>query len=69
MHGCEQGRILVCMHAQMQAMRPPSVVFPVGDLATCTALPARAIASGGMLLGGEDAKARAAEGETLAVMP
>eukprot|EP00983_Pelagomonas_calceolata_P029188 914939-Pelagomonas_calceolata.AAC.2 len=47
----------------MQAMRPPAVVFPVGDLNTCTALPARTIATGGgLLLGGEDAKARAAEG-------
>ncbi len=49
-------------------MRPPSVVFPVGDLATCTALPARTIASGGVLLGGEDAKARAAEGDILALI-
>ncbi|KAF5830715.1 P-loop containing nucleoside triphosphate hydrolase protein, partial [Dunaliella salina] len=48
------------------AMRPPAVVFPVGDLNTCTALPARTIATGGgLLLGGEDAKARAAEGPTV----
>ena len=47
----------------MQAMRPLAVVFPVGDLNACTALPARTVGSGGVLLGGEDAKARAAEGE------
>lgn len=50
-------------HTHSQAMRPPRVVFPVSDLATCTALPARVTASGvGVLLGGEDAKLRAAEG-------
>ncbi|GLI71344.1 hypothetical protein VaNZ11_016506, partial [Volvox africanus] len=46
------------------AMRPPRAVFPVTDLESYTALPARGIASGaGSLLGsGLDAKARAAEG-------
>ncbi|GIL88779.1 hypothetical protein Vretimale_19630 [Volvox reticuliferus] len=45
-------------------MRPPRAVFPVTDLESYTALPARGISSGaGSLLGsGLDAKARAAEG-------
>ncbi|GFR42960.1 hypothetical protein Agub_g3958, partial [Astrephomene gubernaculifera] len=52
------------------AMRPPRPVFPVTDLETCTALPARGISSGagGLLGSGLDAKARAAEGANPSVL-
>lgn len=50
-----------CRHAT-QAMRPPRVVFPVGDCTACTALPSRGVASGmGTLMGAEDAKVRERE--------
>ena len=55
-----------CQRPHLQAMRPPALIFPVNDLTHCTALPARSIAGGGGVhLGGEDAKARAAEGAAL----
>ena len=60
------------------AMRPPLVAFPIGDIHSCTAVPARPAASsngsssnqgGGMMMGaGADAKARVMEGSNPSVL-
>jgi ribosome-binding ATPase YchF (GTP1/OBG family) len=66
---------LLCLTTAV-AMRPPRVAFPVGDLHRCTALPAKAAASGSnqggasnqMMGAGADAKLRAQEGSNPSVL-
>lgn len=51
------------------ALKCPAVVFPVADLESFAALPAKACgASGGMLGSGTEAKARAAQGANTSIM-